>query len=52
MQLSMSFMLVKVHVWLILVTGIFGNFAVSGGRFLSFWTGIPDGPDTVTIGKL
>jgi len=31
--------------WLILVTGIFWNFCIERGEFLSFRTEIPDGPE-------
>ena len=46
----MCFTLVRVHLWLIFVTGIFGNFCtVQGGGFLSFRTKIPDGPEGSVI---
>jgi len=43
-QLLVSFMLINVHVWLILVTGIFRNFCTEREELLSFRTKIPDGP--------
>jgi len=49
----MWFKLVNVHVWLILVTGIFRNFCTETerGEFLSFRTGIPDCPVLVSKTK-
>ena len=47
-------MVVNLHVvglWLILLTGFLWNFCTEQGEFLSSRTGIPDGPDVISITK-